>query len=52
MASDNAPVPEKVGDCWECGGYVATDDDHVFVGSRVFHLGCAERLHSDLGSVL
>lgn len=44
--------PEKVGDCWHCGGYVGSDDDHVEVGSLLYHRGCAERLRDDLEAVL
>lgn len=43
---------QKVGDCWYCGGYVATDDEHVTTGSLVYHRGCAERLRDTLDMVL
>lgn len=51
MSSD----PEKVGDCWHCGGYVAVGsvpDDYVFIGALVFHRGCGERLRDELDEVL
>lgn len=41
-----------VGTCWHCGGVVVEENEHVWVGSLVYHRGCAERLHSDLGDAL
>lgn len=42
----------KVGTCWHCGGLVVEENDYVFVGSLVYHRGCAQRLRNDLDAVL
>lgn len=43
---------EDVGTCWHCGGLIVRADNHVWVGSLVYHRGCAGRLRDLLHEAL